>query len=566
MLPSLRKKKRQLYEPYFGNFTRRVDYSMKRILACVLTAALLVGCCLTLTSCNDDDATGIFYPVSSLVSSLDPQIAALKTERAIVLNCFEGLVRVNEDGTIGNGAARSYSVSPDGLTYTFNLRENVKWHITDAAKIALKEKLPEDFAPFVTAKDFVFALRRAVSAETASPDAYLLGAVENAGKITRGEAAASSLGVRAIDEYTLEIKLEQHDENLLYVLADAVSMPCNEEFFNATGGRYGLLIKYLLSNGPFFLSVLNDASWRMNASSDYSGESAASLPYVWLYYCKTPADKISGITSGSYTAAVLDEYEKGLLGESSEASLTASDNVTTAFVFNHSSDVFKNENIRRAFCLATDAAQIAGLFSCERAESFIPASCEKRGSALTVSTDSGEALTVLRKGLEELSVDSVSVNIYVSEGAYQTLNEYLQIWQSTLGVNFFITLTSVSASQLEDAVSSGKCDAAFYPLTGTASGTRGFLMSLMSDNPKNPLRLGAGAFELTMLRSSLLPEDGRKTLEGVAVDILTEDCSIFPVMHQNTYIAANSGLSGIYSPYANEVVFFARASFTEKKG
>lgn len=540
---------------------------MRRIFTRVFSCVMLAVVCMTAASCGRKNAApGIFYPVGSVVKSVDPQIASSRTERLLVLNCFEGLVRIGTDGGIIPGAAESWTVSPDGLKYTFNLRENTYWHITAAAASALKDKLPEDFRPLVTANDFVFGLRRALLPGTGARDAYLLRSVTNAVKVNTGEADVTALGVKAMSDYVLEITLDMPDESFLSTLAEAVAMPCNETFFNATGGRYGLLIKYLMFNGPLYLAVLYDESWRMDPNTDYTGENKTALPYVWLYYNSDRAKVISYISDASYTTAVLNELERKQLDEKSKASLIQNDNVTMAFVFNHSSAVFKNKNMRRAFCLATDTSQIAGLFSQEKAYSLLPRSYSAVESSALPVFNKNTALASLREGLEQLQMSSAQVNIYVGNGYHQALSTYLQTWQSILGVNFAITLTPVSDAELENAVLSGKCDAAFYPLVGDLSGETGFLMNLMPDSEASPLNMKAGAFELTMLRSQLLSAQDKDMLEKEAADILTGDCSVLPVMYQSTYTAVNSGLTGIYSPYGNEVMFFAGASFDAKKG
>ena len=87
----------------------------------------------------------------------------------------------------------------------------------------------------------------------------------------------SEIGVSAPDEKTLVIRLAERNDAFLSVLAEPVSMPCNETFFNACGGRYGLLIAYSLSNGPFYLSYFDETTYRLRKSADYTGAHAAEV-------------------------------------------------------------------------------------------------------------------------------------------------------------------------------------------------------------------------------------------------------------------------------------------------
>ena len=73
----------------------------------------------------------------------------------------------------------------------------------------------------------------------------------NASKIHSGKLSSNKLGVTALDDYTLEINLKSADDGFLNVLATAVAMPCNKEYFDATKGRYGLGLDYTIFNGQF---------------------------------------------------------------------------------------------------------------------------------------------------------------------------------------------------------------------------------------------------------------------------------------------------------------------------
>ena len=120
---------------------------MKRILkaACLMLAAITV---LLSAACGDSYQDAIIYfEIPEKPYTVDPQTASADSELAIVANIFEGLLRKNESGAIVGGASKSFEYN--NLTYTFKLREDIVW--------SNKEPL--------TAEDFVFAFRRAVSPE-----------------------------------------------------------------------------------------------------------------------------------------------------------------------------------------------------------------------------------------------------------------------------------------------------------------------------------------------------------------------------------------------------------------
>lgn len=133
------------------------------------------------------------YRVLDEHSSVDPQIVEDVSGSEIVRDLFEGLMNQDADGNLVPGVATKFEVNDEKNVYTFYLRDDAKW---------------SDGKP-VTAGDFVYAWRRLVDPETASPYSWFgeLMALEGVGPIMAGEAAVDTLGVKAIDDHTLEVTL-----------------------------------------------------------------------------------------------------------------------------------------------------------------------------------------------------------------------------------------------------------------------------------------------------------------------------------------------------------------------
>ncbi len=127
--------------------------------------------------------------------SIDPGVAEDSAGSDILRDLFEGLMNQDADGNLVAGVATGFEVSDDNLTYTFTLRDNAKWSNGDP----------------VVAGDFEFAWKRAASPELASPYSWYieLMSIENAAAVIAGEMEPSELGVTAIDDTTLEVKLSQ---------------------------------------------------------------------------------------------------------------------------------------------------------------------------------------------------------------------------------------------------------------------------------------------------------------------------------------------------------------------
>ena len=431
---------------------------MKKALALLLAVILTAG---LFTSCRKNKLTALYFAVDGAAGSFDPQIAASSAVRIVVRNCFEGLVSVDPSGQILPAAAERWSVSPDGRTYTFTLRQGAKWHVSNTVKSELGEKLPADFAPEVTAEDFVFALRRAVDPVTNAPDAKKLANIEGAQAILSGIAAPETLGVRAEGPYTLVITLERQEPGFPETLAEPLCMPCNRTFFEATGGRYGLLMKYIISNGPFYLTRFETNSFRLARDPEYTGPHAAKTDVVWLYSGYTEEELLTKLRekdlSGAYLRQIAAENAKV-----KKATALSAGNTVRGLLFNCRKGALSNMNVRKAFFAASAPGVLCEAMGRDKTDAVCPQTLSPQLSAAG-ETDGGQAAELLAAGLEELGLTDVSFTL-LCEAEYDTaLRRFLQDWQKAFGVSCAVHLQTVTAAEMEAKVRAGEFDIAFYP-------------------------------------------------------------------------------------------------------
>ena len=177
--------------------------------------------------------------LDAMPRSLDPLLLTDVPAQWVVDDLFEGLTSFDIDGNLIPGVARSWDTSPDGRTWTFHLRPEARWSNGDP----------------VTAADFVYAWRREVDPKTGAEYAQSLAPLRNAMDIAIGKAPVNTLGVTAVDPYTLLVTLENPTPYLLAVLADSYFQPVPR----ATVERWGdawTQPAHIVSNGPFVLTEL----------------------------------------------------------------------------------------------------------------------------------------------------------------------------------------------------------------------------------------------------------------------------------------------------------------------
>ncbi|MDP0929332.1 peptide ABC transporter substrate-binding protein [Paracoccus onubensis] len=171
------------------------------------------------------------------IKTLDPQLTESRTDSDMIRQLFEGLMTQDDTGAMVPGMAESHDISDDKLTYTFHLRD-AKWSNGDP----------------VTAGDFVYAWRRAADPETASEYAWFveLMNLENATAVVKGEASPEELGVTAIDDKTLEVKLSKPTPYFLKTLDHATTYPVPQKVIEEHGQQW-TQPGNLVGNGAYVL-------------------------------------------------------------------------------------------------------------------------------------------------------------------------------------------------------------------------------------------------------------------------------------------------------------------------
>ena len=216
---------------------------MKRTLiqffAVFLTAALL----LPLAGCAKGSGVNSFtWFVDEIPANLDPQIATSSEDVIACTNLYSGLVRLDSDGEPQNELCEDWSVSSNGLTYTFHLKSGLAYQAAPA-KPPTMPSLPRTLStPF-----------SGCFPETQSPYAVEFSAIEGADSALAGLTSPEQIGVKATDSLTLVFTLSEPDDDFVTKLALPGAMPCDEDFFLSTGGSYGLISDTTLSSGPFYL-------------------------------------------------------------------------------------------------------------------------------------------------------------------------------------------------------------------------------------------------------------------------------------------------------------------------
>jgi len=229
----------------------------------------LLAACLAAWSCGESGNNGpsISTLNRGLVTdpeSIDPHKARSTQASQVLRDIGEGLVSYSASGALVGGAAESWSVSDDGLTYEFKIRDDARWSNGDA----------------VTAGDFVFALRRLVDPATAAFYAEAVVSIENAEQIIAGELSPDELGVAVAENNTLVITLQLPTPYMLSLLTHPSTFPLHPGSVAEYGSDF-TRPEYLLSNGAYKLESWETASvLRLRRNEHYWNNGATNIEAV----------------------------------------------------------------------------------------------------------------------------------------------------------------------------------------------------------------------------------------------------------------------------------------------
>ncbi|WP_108859764.1 peptide ABC transporter substrate-binding protein [Ruegeria sp. Alg231-54] len=309
----------------------------------IASAAFAAGTHPTTGEALADDQT-FTYRILDEHSSVDPQVVEDVSGAEIVRDLFEGLMNQDEDGNLVPGVATGYTTNDSKDVYTFTLRDDAKWSNGDP----------------VTASDFVFAWKRAVDPALSSPYAWFmeLMSIDNASEIIAGDKSVDDLGVKAIDDHTLEVTLSAPLPYFPQMTTHSTTFPAPQKVVEEFGDAW-TKPENIVSNGAYVLTehLPQERSVRERNENYWDNDNTIIEKVVALVI----NDENVALTR--YLAGELDRTEvpagqfPRLQKEHPEEAISFPRLCNYYYTFNLSDggpEAFKDPNVRQALSLAVD--------------------------------------------------------------------------------------------------------------------------------------------------------------------------------------------------------------------
>lgn len=470
-------------------------------------------------------------------------------------NVFESFYRLGKNGQPAAGLAKSGTVSKDGKTWTFKLRSNAKW--SNGEKI--------------TAQDFVYSWRRTINPKTASPYAYLFSGIKNADEIIAGKKSPSSLGIKALNQETVQVKLNQPIAYFKVLMAYPLFGPQNEAFIKKTGKKYATSSKYMLYSGPFKITGwkgTND-TWSFVKNNQYWDKQAVKLSKISYQVVKTTNTGYQLYQQGKLDLTPLSSEQVKQLKKNKDFKTYPYSYVAfLAYNFQAKDATVKkalnNKNIRTALSLSLDRKILTSKVFGDGSSvptgfvasglAYDPANKEdfakEQKVANTVDYNEKLAEKYWKTGLKELGLKKLNLTLLASNESTNAdaLTQYLQSqWTKVLsGIN--VKVNSIPNKNAHTKASSGDFDIYVSGWGGDFSDPMTFMQILQKGTSYNYGKWNNAEYN-SLIKKALTTDanDVNKRWQDLvkAAQVANADQAVSPIYQQTTAYLQNSKVKGI---------------------
>jgi oligopeptide transport system substrate-binding protein len=496
------------------------------LLAMLATGALAQGATNPETGEALAENQTFSYRVLDEFATIDPGLIETVDDSHVARQLFEGLVNQDAQGNVVPGVATDWEASEDGKVYTFHLRPEAKWSNGDP----------------VTAGDFVYAWRRAADPATASPYSWYIELmnVANAGAVVAGEAPTDQLGVRAVDDHTLEVTLEAPLPFFPQMVTNSTTFPVPQKVIEEFGDQW-TQPGNMVGNGAFVLSErVPQERLVAERNPNYWDNANNLIDEVTFLVINDETQALTRWQAGEIDMTDVPIGQFPRLTEEFPGETFAVPNLCTYFyhinVREDAPEALKDIRVREALNLAIDRDVITqNILAAGQEPAYTLAHSATAGwevpevaiAAMTQEERNARAKELIAEagygeGGEPLSLEI----LYNTDQAHQQLAVAIgQMWKQTLGVD--TTLANQEWQTFLDARKTGAFEVARAGWCADYNEASSFLDLMTTDNESNDSKYSNPEYD-TLLQESRTAADPLPMYQQ-AEEILARDLPVLPI-------------------------------------
>ncbi|AKG03350.1 peptide ABC transporter substrate-binding protein [Salimicrobium jeotgali] len=492
----------------------------------------------------------ISFTAKSELPSMDPSLITDSVAFQWAGETYEGLYRLDENGELAEGIAKDHEVSEDGTTWTFNLREDAQWENGDP----------------VTAHDFVYAWQRAVNPETGSEYGpyFLGGVVKNASAIADGEMKPEELGVKAVDDYTFEVNLEQPVPYFDSMTVFITFMPLNKSYVEEQGDSFSTEADNTLANGPFKMTEWKHGEgWKVVKNENYWDADTVELQEIDVKVIKETSTAVNLFQSGELDQAELnaefvDEYR------SSEHFNVVENPYLYFFKFNQEHEVLGNADARKAMSMAIDRKSLTDVIL---NDGSVPANGYVPSNFVTVPGSDGKDFREVQgplvghdvekakehwdKALEALGKDSVTLELMGddTDSSQNAMAYYKEQLETNLeGLSVKVVEVPFKERVRRDQESEFEIEAATWGPDYADANT--YLNMYLTDGQNNNMNYSSEEYDSLINKANTelaqKPEKRYETFMEAERLLIEEDAAVAPLYQDAKSQLLRSNIEGVF--------------------
>ena len=529
------------------------------LMAATISTTLLFGCGKTNTTDNKEGTQSsnavkqeLVFNLGADPATIDPTLNNASEAATIIVNAFECLMTLDESDNAVEAAAESVDVSDDGLVYTIKLRKDGKW---------------SDGKP-VVADNFYYSWIRALTKETGAEYSYQLYYIKNAEKYYNGEVTADQVGIKVVDDYTLEVTLEAPTSYFPQLLAFPTYAPLREDIVSADPEGWATKPETYVTNGAFKL-----VQWDMKdqlifeKNDNYWNKDSVKLDKLTFKLVTDETTAYSELQAGNFD--VVNSVPTNEIQPGKEAGLVHVMPKLGTYFFainvgkqdSLSDDVKKalsNKLVRQAINLAIDRQEIidnVGKAEQVPAYSFVPKGIfnadktEFANKEYFNPTDMDGNIAKAKELLKEAGYENGNglptiELMYNSEGSHKDICQIIQQNLSEVGIN--VELTNQEWAVFLTTRQNGEYEFARHGWIGDYSDPMTFLDMWVTGGGNNDTGFSNAEYD-KLISDAKVETDSTKRAEMLrkAEDILMEEMPIIPIYYYTTVMGWKENVKGV---------------------
>ena len=495
------------------------------------------------------------FVLSNEPDGLDPGVTNNSFATPFLTNCFEGLVTYASNGSIVPGSAESWDISEDGTVYTFHLRDGLKWSDGTA----------------LTAEDFVYSIQRVLTPATTAQYVDMVTTYVSGAQAYYDETGtAEDLGVKAIDEKTLEITLLQPTSFFIEVISMWVYDPVQKATVEANGDKWSTQASTYVSNGPFKITGINlGESVVLEKNENYWDADNVTINKITFRYILDTSTALTAYESGEVDGIRNIPSSDVARLKAENAGLQVSPSFGSVYyLINCDKEPYNNPLVRKALNLAVDRQAIIDnvvQVPAEPAYNFISPGYSVDGVDLTEGrSDRGLSPTADVEAAKKALADAgypdgkgfptLQLSYYSDDTVKKVVEAMAEMLKKNLGIN--VEITSNDWAIFFEDVQKGEYDVAAMGWSADYQHPMSFLPLLLTGDKSNNSFYSNPTYD-AMVRDIMMETDVNKAFKKIqeAENVAMNEYPFINLYYKSNNYLMKDYVTGYYMTSSGNLYF-----------